>query len=195
MSKFTCVAVIQNQAPYIVEWVAHHLSLGVTDFVLCFYGSSDRTAKVTRRLAAMGYVANVKIKVENDDPRASALEQIATLDEVTQADWIGLVDVDQFINIHQGFGNIKELVASFPEAHNAIQIESSWFGSGSSEDLLAQINRYSRDPKGIDITSLVQDKSILRYATWFEKYQRILMSDRRLKLAHENGLSWHKARQ
>jgi len=104
MSKFTCVAVIQNQAPYIVEWVAHHLSLGVTDFVLCFYGSSDRTAKVTRRLAAMGYVANVKIKVENDDPRASALEQIATLDEVTQADWIGLVDVDQFINIHQGFG-------------------------------------------------------------------------------------------
>jgi len=60
---------------------------------------------------------------------------------------------------------------------------------------VAQINRYSRDPKGIDITSLVQDKSILRYATWFEKYQRILMSDRRLKLAHENGLSWHKARQ
>ncbi len=236
MSKFTTVAVIQNQAPFIVEWVAHHLAVGATDFVFCFYGSSDGTAKVIRRLSAMGYGAQVKIAVENDDPIASARAQVSGLEEVRDADLITVLDVSQFINIHHGFGSLKELAATFPDTSTAFALEVSRFGLNSDQDPLdgpitrnatqkdaqsdtetlvlarsladldakeptkidpetAQVNRYIRDPQEIAPASTLTDESIHRYATWLEKYQSILMADRRLRLAHENGQGWHKAKQ
>jgi len=99
MSTFTLIAAIRNEAPYLLEWLAHHLAVGADEFVLCVYGSSDGTAKLTRRLAAMGYAAHVKIAVEDGDPNRSALAQVADLEEVRNADWVSLMQVDQFLNI------------------------------------------------------------------------------------------------
>lgn len=130
MSNFTVVAIVRNQAPYILEWVAHHLSIGVEDFVLCVHGSSDGTAKVTRRLAAMGYAVHVKINVEGDDPWASACSQIADLPEIRSADWIARLDVEDYLNIHAGTGRIDELTETAPDA---FRVDSVLFGSNGED--------------------------------------------------------------
>ena len=136
MPKIALVAVIRNQAPYLLEWMIHHLAVGADHFVLCVHGSSDGTAKVTRRLAGMGYAAHVKISVQNDDPVGSALAQIEELSEIKEADWIGLLNVDQFANSHVGHGSLAELLADADEAADAIDIPVFSFGATLEPDAI-----------------------------------------------------------
>jgi len=135
MAKFTLIAVIRNQAPYIVEWVAHHLALGVEHFVLCVHGSSDGTARITRRLAAMGYAAHVKLTVSDNDVKSSVLSQIGNLEEVASADWVGLQDVDQFLNSHMQHGSLRELFEHVPDTNDAISVRCDLFGSNDVQNI------------------------------------------------------------
>ena len=260
MTRFAIVAIIRNQAPYIVEWMAHHLALGFEDFVLCIYGCSDGTARVTRRLAAMGYARHHKITVEDEDPTGSALKQIADFEEITGADWVALGSIDRFLNIHRGHGGLSDLVSDCLAETDALLIEdrvfgsngvdvlngnrvtdqftqrsvqpetsgpgvriaralsalgapqapvvitpdtaqSNWYACRSRDDLAARLaTPGSQEPADIlsqwrknDLNDEM-DTTIRRYDTWFEKYRKHLISDRRLRLAQAAGLNWHKER-
>ena len=129
MAKTVMVAIIQNQAPYILEWVAHHLALGFDDFVLCVHGSSDGSTKITRRLSGMGYAAHVKFRVEGDDPRASAFAQIKDLPELKEADWIFETDVDCFLNSHIGFGSLREMLEPVDPTVRSLSVPGAFFGA------------------------------------------------------------------
>ena len=154
MTKFTLVAVVRNEAPYILDWIAHHLALGVDDFVLCVHGSSDGTAKVTRRLAAIGYAAHLKIAVRDDDPVNSALEQISDLDEIEGADWIGLINLDQYLNIHVGHGGLEDLVGRAGADIDAFELTALSFGAtdgaAASERRLTETCQWREDGGGSD---------------------------------------------
>lgn len=135
MTRFAIVAVVRNQAPYLLEWMAHHLAVGIDDFVLCVHGSSDGTARITRRLTAMGYARHHKLQVQADDPLASACKQVAGFREVTSADWVCVLDIDQFINIHAGYGKLPDLLAHVPEGTDYVSLMQDHFGSNGVDQM------------------------------------------------------------
>lgn len=134
MTKTVLIGLAKNQAPYVMEWVAHHLAVGFDDFVFCVYGSSDGTAKVTRRLSAMGYGHHIKIEPNGKDPGPLALEQINQTDLVSDADWIGMLDLSEFLNVRQGHGSVDELTSDQSGDSSAIVLPTYTFGLGPKAD-------------------------------------------------------------
>ncbi len=256
MTRFAAIAIVRNQAPYLLEWVAHHLAVGIDDFVLCVHGSSDGSARITRRLAAMGYARHHKLQVQGDDPKASAYAQVAGFEEITAADWVCLLDINQFINIHAGYGKLPDLLTDVPHTANCVELMQDHFGSNgvaqmadlrvttqftakaapdtstpqpvlvrpsTLQDLpdhgvrvareMGQLNAYgckSHDNLAVQLATPLYatppqiaelwtthdqndtpDTTISRYDMWFSKYHPYLASDRRLRLAHRDGVNWH----
>ncbi len=253
MPRYTLITSIRNHAPYITEWVAHHLAVGFDDFVFCVHGSSDGTARVTRRLAAMGYGTHLKIEVEEASPRAAALKAAADHGTGDKTDWVGYLDIWEFLMIHDGRGQLCDLLQAQAPAATALSCSSGLFGAGpvtldqqtsltqrgvlaptatpllarSMDRLLeegsaaavasdvAQINRYAckstahlaqalSTPSGNDSEEIcaawarqnetgVEDTSASRYADWRNRYEKQLLSDRKLRLAQQGGRERHAA--
>ena len=55
------VAAPGNEAPYLLEWVAHYRALGFAGVVLFTSGSEDGTDRMAARLAELGHVRHVPL--------------------------------------------------------------------------------------------------------------------------------------
>jgi hypothetical protein len=123
------VACMKNEAPYIVEWIAHHRSIGVDRFLIYTNGCEDGTDAILDRLDAMGVVQHRA----NDDWRGKSPQQHAlnrAMDEpaVRQADWVLHIDVDEFVNVRVGNGTLTDLHAHLPPGTSSVALTWRLFG-------------------------------------------------------------------
>lgn len=133
--KTLIVGCMKNEAPYIVEWVAYHRAIGVTDFLIYTNDCSDGTSEILQRLQELGHVQHRS----NDDwsgnsPQQFALDNALTEPVLQQADWIAHIDVDEFMNIRCGNGTLADFYAAVPDATN---VAMTWrlFGHSGVTDL------------------------------------------------------------
>jgi hypothetical protein len=108
---------MKNEGAFILDWVAYHLSIGVAQFLVYTNDCDDGTDAIWRRLAEMGVGAHV----ENDRIRARGVQKTALMraDDhplVVEAEWLGCLDVDEFINVKHGEGRLDDLLAAAPDA-------------------------------------------------------------------------------
>ncbi|MCR9126557.1 MAG: glycosyltransferase family 2 protein [Rhodobacteraceae bacterium] len=123
------IACMKNEAPYILEWLAHHRAIGFTDFVIYTNDCSDGTDHLLDRLATLGIVHHRR----NDDWRGNSPQQhalnTARADPVVRAaDWVAHIDVDEFINIRTGNGCLDALLARMPPGTSHIAMTWRLFG-------------------------------------------------------------------
>ena len=124
--RITVVTSMKNEACFILEWVAYHLSIGVTHFVIYTNDCDDPTDAILDRLAALGYVTrrdNPFNREAGQKPQRGALNDAIDLPEVREADWVGVIDVDEFVNIHVGDGTFAALLKA---AHDPNVISMTW---------------------------------------------------------------------
>jgi hypothetical protein len=50
------VAIVKNEAPYLLEWVAFHRVVGIRSFLIANNGGDDGTSELLERMARAGYV-------------------------------------------------------------------------------------------------------------------------------------------
>lgn len=116
-----------------LEWLAHHRAIGITDFLVFSNDCDDGTDAMLDRLAALGWLNHVR----NDGPfdkggiQFTALKQADRMEQVRRADWLLTLDIDEFVNIHAGDGTIGALLAALPEA-TAITMTWRMFGNGGT---------------------------------------------------------------
>ncbi|WP_299725269.1 glycosyltransferase family 2 protein [uncultured Tateyamaria sp.] len=121
---------VRNEAAFLLEWLAHHRAVGVDHFVVFSNDCDDGTDDLLDHLAGFGWLTHMR----NDGPYDSAgiqftaLKRAAKLDVVRDADWILVMDVDEFVNIHAGDGTFSDLHAALPEA-TAITLTWRLFGN------------------------------------------------------------------
>jgi hypothetical protein len=113
------IACMKDEAPYILEWIAFHLSIGFDHFLVYTNGCSDTTEDILYRLQELGLVTHVP----NDDwqgasPQQHALAKSSNHDLFKNANWVTHIDCDEFINIRCGNGTLDDLFAKLPEATN-----------------------------------------------------------------------------
>ncbi len=111
------VTTMRNEGPFILEWIAYHRAIGVTDFLIFSNDCEDGTDEILDRLHAL------KIVCHKPNPRKGkktvqwqALSRASNHRLVEQADWILVSDVDEFLCIHEGSGQIADLIAARPDA-------------------------------------------------------------------------------
>lgn len=129
------VACMKNEAPYILEWVAHHRAIGVDRFLIFTNDCSDGTDLILDRLAELGVVIHLSNNEwQGKSPQQAALNRAVKLPEFRAADWIIHIDVDEYINIRLGDGQLETLYAAMGDATN---LAMTWrlFGNGGVDDI------------------------------------------------------------
>jgi hypothetical protein len=122
---------MKNEGPFILEWVAYHLSIGVKHFLVYTNDCSDGTVQILNRLQEMGHVTRLDNPYKKDKgqkPQRGALNDAVKQDVLKESDWVMCLDVDEFINIHVGDGTIRCLLeaANYP---NLISLTWKFFGN------------------------------------------------------------------
>ncbi|MEO1564156.1 MAG: glycosyltransferase family 2 protein, partial [Pseudomonadota bacterium] len=125
------IACMKDEAPYILEWIAFHKSIGVENFLVFSNDCSDGTDRILDRLQELGHLIHHDNSVwQGKSPQQAALNRAMKMPIVKKASWLIHIDVDEFMNIKLGDGTLDEVLgAAGPEATN---IAMTWrvFGHG-----------------------------------------------------------------
>ncbi|MEP3688806.1 MAG: glycosyltransferase family 2 protein [Sulfitobacter dubius] len=113
------VGCMKNEAPYILEWVAYHRTVGFDNFLIYTNDCTDGTDAVLGRLQEMGILQHRNNdNWKGNSPQQHALNQALKEPLIRDADWIAHIDVDEFVNIRTGNGRLENFFAAAPDATN-----------------------------------------------------------------------------
>ncbi|WP_053079070.1 glycosyltransferase family 2 protein [Puniceibacterium sp. IMCC21224] len=124
------VLCVRNEGAFILDWLAHHLAVGVSHVLAFSNDCDDGTDMMLDRLAMMGHVTHLR----NDGPydrggiQFTALKRADRSDPVAKADWLLPMDIDEFVNVHVGDHTIPALLRALPDA-TAIPLTWRNFGN------------------------------------------------------------------
>ncbi|MFN6924047.1 MAG: glycosyltransferase family 2 protein [Tabrizicola sp.] len=105
----TCM---KDEGPFILEWLAWHRAVGVTDFVVFTNDCSDGTDLILDHLAARGellHLPNPATAIGSPAFQPIALAYTHLLPVFREADFVISMDVDEFLNIRCGNGRLPDL--------------------------------------------------------------------------------------
>lgn len=128
------VSTMKDEAPYILEWISYHRAIGFTDFLIYTNDCSDGTDLLLDRLDQNNVVTHVRNVVLKRGPHKSALKNAKDQPVYQSADWVFVADVDEFLNIKVGEGQVGDLINRFPNA-NTIPVTWRLFSNNGHSSL------------------------------------------------------------
>ena len=126
------VTSMKNEGPFILEWIAYNLAIGVDHFLVYTNDCADNTDAILDRLAQLGLVTRVVnpyVPGGPVKPQHAALKDAVRQKPYRQADWIVTIDLDEFIAVHVGDGTLADLFAASNHP-NAVSLTWKYFGNG-----------------------------------------------------------------
>lgn len=136
--RITLVTTMKNEGPYLLEWLAYHRSIGVTDFCIFSNDCTDGTNLILNRLDQMGVVRHFDNPLgPRMDPQRAAYSRANKMDWVRESDWVLILDADEFLNVHVGDRSIASLIRACG-APDAISINWRLMGSCGEKHFSAQ---------------------------------------------------------
>ncbi len=132
--RITAVSMMKDEAPYLLEWFAHHMAVGFTDILVYTNDCSDGTDTMLMRLEelGLGYHRRNDIR-EGIKPQPSAIKYAQVEPIVQESDWVLVFDADEFLNVKYGDGTLTDLISAVGKA-DGIVITWRSFGSGNVVD-------------------------------------------------------------
>ncbi|MEL7013621.1 MAG: glycosyltransferase family 2 protein [Pseudomonadota bacterium] len=133
---FLAVTTMKNEAPFMLEWVAHNQAIGYDSFLIFTNDCDDGTDDIARRLDELGIASHVN---NNDrplgrrterpvSPQRYALRVAKRHERFEDADWVICCDCDEFLNLRTG-ATLPDLVKASGPA-DAISVCWKLFGNG-----------------------------------------------------------------
>ena len=161
--RVTEVAFTKNEGRFLLEWIAYHRSIGVTDFLIYTNDCEDESPELLDRLQDLGVAVHIPNPLApGEQAQNKALNAARDHPLVLRADYVLQIDPDEFLCVKRGGGRIADLIASAPQA-DIIAVQMRFFGDSGlprlSDDLvIAQLTHASR--KGFEKNDIV--KSLAR---------------------------------
>ena len=119
---------MKNEGPFVLEWVAHYLSLGFTGFVIFTNDCADSTDHIIHRLEEMGIASHRPNRIRlGDNPQHKALGRAKFHPWVQNADWLLGIDVDEFLNIRVGNRTLDDFIDAIGDV-DAVSLTWKLFG-------------------------------------------------------------------
>ncbi|MBP7335247.1 glycosyltransferase family 2 protein [Niveispirillum sp.] len=160
-------AIVKDERPYLLEWIAHHRLVGVQHFVLFDNGSTDQTTALLSGLARAGIVDHVPWPdIPHVAPQIPAY--IAGLARLSnRCRWVAFIDADEFLNPIDG----RDVPSVLADHDGAAGLVVPWrlFGSNGrqqhEDDLV--ISRFTRraaadHPLNRSVKTIVQARLVAR---------------------------------
>lgn len=118
MPNILITTCMKDEGPFILEWVAWHKAIGVSDIVVFTNDCSDGTIEILDRLQKMGelvHLPNPAIVAGSTFFQPVALNYTKQLPQFRAADYFISIDVDEFINVRSGQGHLNDLFTAVGE--------------------------------------------------------------------------------
>jgi len=126
--SLTLIALLKDEAPYLLEWLAFHRAVGVRDFVIYEDGSRDGSPALLRRLAAADVLRWVDWHGRALHPQIDAYNEALLFGRIA-TDWAAFIDLDEFL-VPKGGRSLPQLLSALPAEATAILANWVVFGSG-----------------------------------------------------------------
>ncbi|CUI58418.1 glycosyltransferase family 2 protein [Cognatishimia activa] len=127
--RILCITTVKDEAPYLLEWIAHHRAAGVTDFLIYSNDCSDGTEKLLKALQMAGIVRHISHeKTSGQSIQWQALKEAWKHPLRKKADWVLVSDVDEFVNIRVGNHKFTDLISAVSPEADAIVLQWRLFG-------------------------------------------------------------------
>ncbi len=115
-------AIIKNEAPFLLEWIAWHQMIGFERFFICDNDSTNETTDILRILHDAGIVDHIPFPGRADSEITGA--QYQAYDHIVRhlaadSEWIAFIDGDEFI-LPTGERGLAEFLEQLPEHAGAI---------------------------------------------------------------------------
>ncbi|SFA71822.1 Glycosyl transferase family 2 [Poseidonocella pacifica] len=108
--KISAVTCVKNEGPFLLEWIAFHRLIGVTDFLFYSNDCDDGTEQLLDALQELGIVRHKPNPAEGRNYQMEALKDAARDQQTRASDWIWIADVDEFPSITVGARNFPSLI-------------------------------------------------------------------------------------
>lgn len=145
--KVLMLSVMRNEGPYILEWLAHHFTLGIDDLLIFTNDCTDNTDKILDRLEILmphriKHQPNPKVMFPNQGKwHIMALRYAGHFGRYKAVDWLYVTDADEFLNLRGGLQNLDQFFEATGPA-DAVSFTSVAFNSGghkaASPDLVTR---------------------------------------------------------
>ena len=127
MTRILAVTCMRNEAPYCLEWIAHHRAAGVSDFLIYTHDCDDGTPAL---LDLLPDVTHVPFRPNADKSvQWQAMRLADQHDLVKAADWVLFFDCDEFLCLQAPLRTFDDLLASVPLSTDAIALPWRLFGA------------------------------------------------------------------
>lgn len=108
--RHVLISCVKDEGPFILEWVAHHLVLGFDRICLASNDCSDGSDRLLEALDRAGYVTHVPNMVKPGEiPQHSGYAAIRRKAGIDATEWLMMLDVDEFLNVHVGGHRVGDL--------------------------------------------------------------------------------------
>lgn len=128
--KSVLLSSFRNEAPFVLEFVAHHRMLGFDEIVIASNDCTDGTDLILQALDRAGVIRHLPCQPgPRDAPQPFAWAQARARLPLDQAEWLMILDADEFLNIHHGAGRLADLLALQPEGTDLCLVQWACFGA------------------------------------------------------------------
>ncbi len=132
--RILLVSAMRDEGPHLLEWIAHHRAVGVTDFLIFSNDCADGTDKMLDGLGPFGVTHLANTPPQGKSLQWNALKQAWGHDLRKSADWILCIDSDEFINLRPPLTTLPDLIGAIGDA-DAITLPWRLFGHAEQAQL------------------------------------------------------------
>lgn len=131
--RLLIVTTARNEGPFLLEWLAHHIGAGATDFLVFSNDCEDGTDAMLDLLAGAGVLTHVAHTAPpGESIQWQALRTAWKHPLRKSADWLLGIDLDEFVNIHAPGHAFADLIASLPQDADAVALPWRLFGDNGT---------------------------------------------------------------
>ena len=109
-ARHVLISSVKDEGPFLLEWVAHHRVLGFDQIFIASNDCRDGTDRLLAALDVAGFITHVPNKVAPSQiPQHSGYDRIRRDHDIDSADWLMMLDADEFLNVHVGDHRVQDL--------------------------------------------------------------------------------------
>ena len=169
--RIVLVSAMRNEAPFVLEWVAYHLAIGVDQIVICANPSTDGTDALLAALAEAGVITFLPTNPGRGvAPQAEAVRAFESAVGYRTGDWYLWLDADEFLNVQTGDRTARALVSALGGA-TGIQLNWRLFGTNGHQTFPGRFvsGDFDRAARA-RLAAHLETKSLFRYGPLIEGF-------------------------